>query len=170
MRCVASAVVCRCMAAMDGGGLRRAMPSINATSSAGSLRFPISDRLALTRPTNPATRYRASQRCTERSGTPASRASLRQRDILVEVGAEHRTARHGLLALFLGACGQRQCHVLLLIHNAPTPSPLCVRKGIVQRTGHVSLAPADKSCLLPVSLRWYDIFCIEGRLNVHFMT
>jgi hypothetical protein len=58
--------------------------------------------------------------------------SLRQKDTLVEVGSEHRKARHGLLALLLGACGQRQCHVLLLIQNALTPSPLCVRK----RTAH----------------------------------
>jgi hypothetical protein len=51
--------------------------------------------------------------------------SLRHRDILVEVGAEHRKARHGLLALFLGAYGQSRCKVLLLIHDAhTTPSPV----------------------------------------------
>jgi hypothetical protein len=43
--------------------------------------------------------------------------SLRQRNILVEVGSKHRKARHGLLALCLGAGGQRRCNVLLLIHE-----------------------------------------------------
>ena len=73
--------------------------------------------------------------------------SLRQRDILVEVGSEHREARHGLLALFLGACGQRRCTGWLLIHNAQGPPHLSrgVRKGIVQRTQLCSGAHADKT-------------------------
>jgi hypothetical protein len=72
-------------------------------------------------------------------------SSLSQKDTLVDVGLEHRKARHGLLALFLGACGQSQCHVLLLLHNAPTPSPLRVRKRIVERTGLCSLLQTDKT-------------------------
>src|SRR4029453_18270287 len=53
--------------------------------------------------------------------------SLRQRDTVVAVWPKHRTTPHGLLALFLGACGQSRCNVLLLIHGAhTTPSPVHV--------------------------------------------
>src|SRR5437870_3623108 len=57
---------------------------------------------------------------------------LRQRDTVVEVGPQHRKTPHGLLALFLGACGQSRFHVWLLIHGAhTTPSPVhgCPQEG-----------------------------------------
>jgi hypothetical protein len=44
-----------------------------------------------------------------------------------------------------------------------------VRKRIVERTGRLSRSQAEKTCLQHVSFRWYDIFCIEGRLNVHLI-
>jgi hypothetical protein len=51
--------------------------------------------------------------------------SLRHRDTVVDVGPKHRKTPHGLVALFLGACGQSRCKVLLLIHGAhTTPSPV----------------------------------------------
>ena len=51
--------------------------------------------------------------------------SLRQRDTVVEVWPQHRKTPHGLLALFLGACGQSRFHVVLLIHGVhATPAPV----------------------------------------------
>src|SRR5262249_43507652 len=53
--------------------------------------------------------------------------SRRQRDTGVEVWPQHCKTYHGLLALFLGACGQSRFHVLLLIYGAhTTPSPVHV--------------------------------------------
>jgi|RhiMetdeSRZDD1v2_1073273.scaffolds.fasta_scaffold54768_7 hypothetical protein len=53
--------------------------------------------------------------------------SLRHRDTVVEVWPKHRKTPHGLLALFLGACGQSRGNVVLLIHGAhTTPSPVQV--------------------------------------------
>src|SRR2546426_8717734 len=58
---------------------------------------------------------------------PGITCSLRQRDTVVDVWPKHRKTPHGLLALFLGTCGQSRCNVLLLIHGAQTtPSPVHV--------------------------------------------
>ena len=66
-----------------------------------------------------------------------------------------REQRDRVTVLGLGGSGQRPCHVVLLIQDAPCPSSRSrgVRKRIVQRTGDVARAPADKRWLLPVSLR-----------------
>jgi hypothetical protein len=56
---------------------------------------------------------------------PGIPCSLRPRDTVVEVWPKHRKTPHGLLALFLGACGQGRGNVLLLIQGAhTTPSPV----------------------------------------------
>jgi len=57
---------------------------------------------------------------------------LSYRDTGVEVWLEHHKTPHGLLALFLSACGQRRCNVLLLIQDAhPTLSTayMCPQEG-----------------------------------------
>src|SRR5262249_21557351 len=98
---------------------------------------------------------------------PGSTCHRRYRDTLVEVGSEHRTAGHGLLALCLGESGQRRCTGWLLIHDAHCPPHLSrgVRKRIGQRTGRCARCPAEETWRWSLSLRWYDIFCIAGGLT-----
>ncbi len=79
--------------------------------------------------------------------------SLRQRGILVEVGSEHRKARPGLLALFLGACGQSRFNVLLLIHDAQTtPSPVHMCPQGDRRTDRSLIAVTSRQNLSATSL------------------
>jgi hypothetical protein len=55
--------------------------------------------------------------------------------------------------------------------SAKIPSitvPMCPQED-AQRTGYEASSPPDKPCPRCVSFRWYDRFCIEGRLNVHFI-
>jgi hypothetical protein len=127
------------MAAADGRGLLSAIPSINSTSSSGSLRFRIGSFGS----------YQANQPVGTVAGKPTLSGSegstgvtgrFRQRDIAIEVWLEHRKTLHGLLALFFGKCGQSRFKVWLLIHGAPF-TPLTgyhVRKRIVERTGYGS--------------------------------
>ena len=113
----------RCMAAIEGRGLRRAMPSITCTSSAGSLRCPRIGALSSCQPNQPGGAVSGKPTLRRADRDTCSPCHLRQRDTLVDVRPEHRKACHGLLALFLGESGQSRCHVLLLIQDAHCTSP-----------------------------------------------
>jgi transposase len=58
------------LAAIDGGGRRRARPSISSRNSAGIRRCPLSACPARASPASPADRYRPAHRCSVRSPTP----------------------------------------------------------------------------------------------------
>jgi hypothetical protein len=159
------------MATIEGHGGCSAMPSLTCSSAAGRLRCPVSERGARANPPKPAARSRASHRCLERRGPPAARATSDTGIPSWRCGRS--TATRAMACWRCASVTAARAGATACAWSRPSTAlphlSRGVRKRVGERTGRCSRGLADQTWLRPLSLRWYDIFCIAGRLNVHCM-